>query len=318
MTELWIAIVLGVIEGVTEFLPVSSTGHLLLAQHWLGGFADLSDGFWKRFVVFIQIGAILAVVAFFRERIMHLLTGKRGTEASAPPVTIATAEQSALGGKSDAELFDAASASAPAEAHHTHLRDPVRTHPVLLVAIATVPVLVIGFLLHNVVEKYLETPRFIAAALVVGGVLMIVIEKFRPMPRTEIVEDVTVGQAVFIGFVQVLAAIFPGTSRSAATIMGGLVAGLSRPAAAEFSFFLAIPSMFAACGFSLLKMILDGDGLSLQQWLLLIIGTLVSFLVAWVVIAAFMTYIRKYSFVPFAVYRIILGILVFWLMRPAA
>jgi len=311
VTELWIAIVLGVIEGVTEFLPVSSTGHLLLAQHWLGGFADLSDGFWKRFVVFIQIGAILAVVAFFRERIMHLLTGKRGTEATPPPVVLPTVESSALGAECDA-------ASALAEASHTHLRDPVRTHPVLLVAIATVPVLVIGFLLHNVVEKYLETPRFIAAALVVGGVLMIVIEKFRPMPRTEIVEDVTVGQAVFIGFVQVLAAIFPGTSRSAATIMGGLVAGLSRPAAAEFSFFLAIPSMFAACGFSLLKMILDGDGLSLQQWLLLIIGTLVSFLVAWVVIAAFMTYIRKYSFVPFAVYRIILGILVFWLMRPAA
>jgi undecaprenyl-diphosphatase len=292
VTELWIAIILGIIEGVTEFLPISSTGHLLLAKHWMSGWADLNSSFWARFVVFIQIGAIAAVVVYFRERIMHLLAGRR-LEPPPAPGTFAPD----LG---------------------THLPDPVRWHPVLLVLIATVPVLVVGALLHNVVEKYLETPQFIAGALIVGGVLMILIEKLRPRPQTEAVEDITLGQAIFIGCAQVLAAVFPGTSRSAATIMGGLLAGLSRPAAAEFSFFLAIPSMFAACSFSLFKMIRSGDGLTVTQCLLLAVGTLVSFLVAFVVIAVFMRLIRKYSFVPFAVYRIILGVIVFWLAGIAS
>lgn len=310
MSELWTAIILGVIEGVTEFLPVSSTGHLLLAKRWLSSPAHLGPDFWSRFVVFIQIGAILAVVVYFRERIMHLLTGKRG-EAPAHPEVEADATP-------DAQQANLQPSTSNLDSHEIHLTDPVRTHPILLIAIATIPVLVIGYLMHTIVETYLETPRVIATALIVGGVAMILIEKLRKPARTDIVEDVTVGQAVFIGCAQVLAAIFPGTSRSAATILGGLVAGLSRPAAAEFSFFLAIPSMFAACGFSLLKMLREGPGLTLQQGLLLAIGTLTSFLVAWVVIAAFMSYIRRYSFVPFAVYRIVLGIIVLFVLRNSA
>lgn len=318
MSELWTAILLGVIEGVTEFLPVSSTGHLLLAKRWLSSPAHLGPDFWNRFVVFIQIGAILAVVVYFRERILHLLTGKSVTERkSAPPNEIDSNESNSLRDRTEEES-SSLSIGPESESHQIQLTDPVRTHPIVLIAVATIPVLVIGFLMHKIVEKYLETPRVIAAALIIGGVAMILIEKLRKPPRTDIVEDVTVGQAVFIGCVQVLAAIFPGTSRSAATILGGLVAGLSRPAAAEFSFFLAIPSMFAACGFSLLKMLQDGPGLTLQQSLLLAIGTLTSFLVAWVVIAAFMSYIRRYSFVPFAIYRIILGVIVLLVLRNSA
>lgn len=312
MAELLISILLGVVEGVTEFLPVSSTGHLLLTEHLLRSFADLNADFWKRFVVFIQIGAIAAVVVYFRDRLKHLLTGQpAAAEAPVESASVGVTPADPTSGESSA------TATATQTQPSTHLRDPVRTHPVFLIAIATVPVLVIGFLVHKIVEQYLETPTVIAVALIVGGVAMILIEKLSPPARTEVVEDITVGQALFIGLAQVLAAVFPGTSRSAATIMGGLLAGLNRPAAAEFSFFMAIPSMAAACGFSLLKMITTGGGLTLQQGLLLIIGTLTSFLVAWVVIAGFMTYIRRYSFVPFAVYRIVLGVIVLLLMRRA-
>ncbi|HRK29461.1 MAG TPA: undecaprenyl-diphosphate phosphatase [Tepidisphaeraceae bacterium] len=289
MTELWIAIILGVIEGVTEFLPISSTGHLLLAARWMDGWADLTSTFWVRFVVFIQIGAIAAVVVYFRDRLRNLLAGRRIAETGDSPMFAPDAG--------------------------VQLPDPIRWHPILLILIATVPVLIAGFLLHNVVEQYLETPKVIATALIIGGVLMIAIELLRPKPRTQTVEDITLGQAIFVGCVQILAAVFPGTSRSAATIMGGLVAGLSRPAAAEFSFFLAIPAMCAACGYALLKMLRSGGGLTMQQVLLLVVGTLVSFLVAFVVIAVFMRLIRKYSFIPFAIYRIILGCVVLWLLR---
>jgi undecaprenyl-diphosphatase len=276
--DLIYAILLGIVEGVTEFLPISSTGHLALCQQWMG--IDLeNDPFWRTFAVFIQIGAIIAVLVYFWDRILTLIA-RRPTPAT--PLEIATASSQ-------------------------------RTlHPVWLVAIASAPVFVIGFLAQNYVEEHLANPLVIASALGIGGVLMILIEVLRGPVRTERLEEMTLRQALFIGFAQVLAAIFPGTSRSAATIMGGLVVGLQRSVAAEFSFFLAIPSMFAACGYSLLKLFLaHPDLIGLKELLLLAVGTLVSFLVAWVVIAGFMSYIRRYSFIPFAIYRIILGLIVF-------
>jgi undecaprenyl-diphosphatase len=154
----------------------------------------------------------------------------------------------------------------------------------------------------------------IAAALLIGGVAMAVIEWLPLNVTTRRIERVTWKQALGIGAAQVLAAVFPGTSRSAATIMAGLVGGLSRPAAAEFSFFLAIPAMGAACTYKLLKFLHQGVPPA-SQILLLIIGTLVSFLVAWAVIALFMGYIRRHSFLPFAIYRIALGVVVLLLFK---
>jgi undecaprenyl-diphosphatase len=162
----------------------------------------------------------------------------------------------------------------------------------------------------------MENDRNVGWALLIGGIIMILIEVIPTNVTTRRIERVTWKQALGIGVAQIFAAVFPGTSRSAATIMGGMLAGLSRPAAAEFSFFLAIPAMFAACGYSLLKWVKNENAHpSWQQGLLLTIGTLVSFLVAYAVIAGFMTYIRRHSFIPFALYRIAFGGLVLFLTR---
>ncbi len=273
MADLLVVILLGVVEGLTEFLPVSSTGHLLLCEHWLKLDLD-GNPFWKMFTVVIQIGAIAAVVVYFRARIVELL--KRGRET---PVG--------------------------------------RPTPLMGVIVGTVPVLLIGFVIHKWVEKHLEHPLPVALALGIGGLIMLAIELLRPIVKTERVEDMTWTQAISIGFFQILAVAFPGTSRSAATIIGGMTIGCSRQTAAEFSFFLAIPAMAAACGYKFLKTtkeMIHAPGFSAHefagQMVLLAIGTIVSFLVAWVVIAAFMGYIRRRSFIPFAVYRLILAVVV--------
>lgn len=267
MGELGKAIILGIIEGLTEFIPVSSTGHLILCEKWLG--IHLDEPFWKLFTVFIQIGAILAVVVYFRHKIVQLLSGSVSGNAVAQRV-------------------------------------------VMQVIVATIPVLAAGYLFHKWVEKHMEKPVPIAVALVTGGLVMLAVEFARPGTRTPRLEHLGWGQAIGIGLAQVLAVLFPGTSRSGATIIAGLIGGLSRPAAAEFSFLLAIPAMTAASGYSLLK---SGGGMSGGQITLLLAGTLVSFIVAWAVIALFMGYIRKRTFTPFGFYRIALGILVLVYLR---
>lgn len=278
MADLLVVILLGIVEGLTEFLPISSTGHLLLCEHWLK--LDLDrDPFWKMFTVVIQIGAIAAVAVYFRARIVELL--KRGRETPAG-----------------------------------------RPTPLMGVIVGTVPVLVIGFLIHKWVEANLDKPMPVAWALGIGGVVMLAIELLRPTVKTERVEDMTWTQAIAIGFFQILAVAFPGTSRSAATIIGGMSIGCSRQTAAEFSFFLAIPAMAAASGYKFLKTTMEmihAPGFSAhefaRQMVLLAIGTIVSFLVAWVVIAAFMGYIRQRNFIPFAIYRLIAAgvvVLAFW------
>jgi len=266
MPDILKAIILGIIEGVTEFLPISSTGHLVIAEKFLH--VDLEgDPFWKMFTVFIQIGAIAAVVVFFWKRIV--------------------------------DLFLPASLNPSGEAR----RDG---HALRMIIVGSLP-LVIAYFANKWAERNLESPFVIALALGIGGIIMILIEHFRPAARTEHIESMNWRQALGIGLAQIVAAIFPGTSRSAATIMGGELAGLSRPAAAEFSFFLAIPAMSAACAFSLLK---HRAAMDAHRWLVLAVGTVVSFVVAWVVIAGFMAFIRRYSFVPFAIYRILLAIVV--------
>jgi undecaprenyl-diphosphatase len=271
MPDILKAIILGIVEGVTEFLPISSTGHLVLVEKLLD--ADLEgDPFWKMFTVFIQIGAIAAVVVYFWKRILDLFLPQRGARSQQPP------------------------------------RDG---HALRMIIVGSLP-LIIAYFANKWAEKNLESPFVIALALGIGGALMILIERFRPAARTDRIEAMNWRQALGIGLAQIVAAIFPGTSRSAATIMGGELAGLSRPAAAEFSFFLAIPAMGAACAFSLLKHRATMDS---QRWLVLAVGTLVSFVVAWVVIAGFMAFIRRHSFIPFAIYRILLAIIVILVFR---
>lgn len=310
MPPLLQVIILGIVEGVTEFLPISSTGHLLLCEHWMKLDMEANGQFWKHFAIFIQIGAIAAVVVYFRHRIMQLLRG--GAARKMTPLEIATSAGVGSGAIDPPGRADAIRNDDPDEA----AAGTSGAHTLLMIALATLPVLIIGFLAHNWVERVMETPRNIAWAILIGGVLMVLVE-LMPFPvQTRRIEAINWRQALFIGMVQVLAAVFPGTSRSAATILGGLGAGLSRPAAAEFSFFLAIPAMGAACAYSLLKYVKSAHATA-NELLLMLIGTLVSFLVAWVVIAGFMSYIRRHTFIPFAIYRIGLGILVLWLVTRA-
>lgn len=287
MRELIYAILLGVVEGVTEFLPISSTGHILLCQHWMGLDMTSEHSMWKTFAIFIQIGAILAVVVYFRDRIIALLRGH-----PRPASAVARDPESA---EREVELV-----------HTTEHRWRVLSN----IALGTAPVLIVGVLVHDFVQSYLETPILISAVLLVGGLLMILVEWRRPRVTTHHMEDMTWRQALGIGLVQVLAAVFPGLSRSAATILGGMVGGLSRSAAAEFSFFLSIPAIFAASSYSLLKFFLRRPDVTRQEVLLFVTGAVISFVVAWGVIDWFMHFIRRHTFIPFAIYRIVLAAVV--------
>ena len=289
MDDLMRVVVLGIVEGLTEFLPVSSTGHLILCERWMG--VDLDhDPFWKMFTVVIQLGAILAVVVYFRDRIVALIRA-----AFAPAAEnhdpIESAPTSGEAGRARQAM-----AAAPARAG--------RLSPVWLVLLATIPVLVVGKLAHKWVEAKMETSTVVALSLGIGGLLMLLIEWVHPASTTERLEEMSLRQALIIGTTQVLAVLFPGTSRSAATIMPGLMVGLTRQTATEFSFFLAIPAMVAATGYKLIK---ERSHLVAREAMLLMIGTLVSFLVAWIVIAGFMAFIRRRNFNVFAIYRIVLA-----------
>ena len=282
MTDYLLAVLFGIIEGVTEFLPVSSTAHLRIVKPLCG--ISLEDPYWKMFDVVIQFGAVLCLPIFFRKRIWDFLRTF--------PTNPITGE-----------------------------RNLVR-HPVTLVGIAFVCTVIPMVLLKKVVSHNLESLTVIGAALLIGGAVMWGVDVLFTTPRTDDVARMNPVQAAIIGLMQVLAGVFPGTSRSMATIAGGQVAGLSRAAALEFSFFLSIPTMFAACSKELydsLKPGVDATGLSpatitTQQWVTLAIGFVVSFFVAWGVVAWFMAWVRRHGFVPFAMYRIALGLgILIWL-----
>ena len=258
------AVLLGIIEGITEFLPISSTGHLIIANRFIeftGNFANLFD-------VVIQLGAILSVVVYFWHRLN-------------PFSGVKTAE----------------------EKQHTWLLWKKSLAGVL-------PALLIGGAIGHKGEELLFDPMVVACALIVGGVVLWWLESSQRTVSVTAVEQMSYRTALAIGLIQCLAMV-PGTSRSAATIIGAMMLGLSRPAAAEFSFFLAIPTMAAASAYSLLKAQLQ---LTTMEWQTLAIGFVVSFFVAWLVIAFFMNYIRNNNFKPFAVYRIILAIVLFLLL----
>jgi undecaprenyl-diphosphatase len=288
LNDYLLSVLLGVIEGLTEFLPVSSTAHLRIAEGLLH--IDLSDGYWKMYTIVIQLGAILCLPVYFWSRIAKFVgTFPRGERG----------DRTAL------------------------------THPLSLTAIAFVVTAIPSFLLTKLIGKNLESLYVMGASLLVGGIVMWIVDGMKAVweisgpkaPRNPIhtwkMEDMSFGQAVWIGACQILSAVFPGTSRSMATIAAGQLAGMSRAAALEFSFFLSIPTMVVATGYTLLKS-LRGKGqnpigishLSSPQWVVLAIGFIVSFLVAYGSVAWFMAWVRKRGFAPFALYRIIVGIAV--------
>jgi len=275
MYEYLLSIFLGVVEGLTEFLPVSSTAHLRICEALLH--IDLHDGFWKMYTIVIQLGAILALPVYFWHRILQFLRtfpkGERGNRT-------------------------------------------ILTHPLSLTLIAFVVTAVPAWLLTKQIGKNLENLWVMALALLIGGIVMWVVDVVFTRPRTMHMEEMTPPQAIWIGAAQILSAVFPGTSRSMSTIAAGQVAGLSRPAALEFSFFLSMPTMVVATGFDFLKTVMprhhEADiaplTINAHQWIVLVIGFVVSFFVALMVVAWFMNWVRERGFVPFALYRIVLGI----------
>jgi len=252
------AFIMGIVEGLTEFLPVSSTGHMII----VGDFIDFKgESFHTMFEIVIQLGAILAVIFYYRDKIIDSLMNLRP------------------GQKGFAFWFK--------------------------IFIAFLPSAVIGLLLNDLIEEYLFSSFTVAIALVAGGILMILAENIFGRWGLDDMDRTDVRQAFTIGIGQCLALI-PGMSRSASTIMGGMAAGLSARAAAEFSFFLAIPTMIAASGYSLIK---GFSSMTSLQWQALGIGFVVSFLVALLAVDRFLTFLKRHSLKVFAYYRIMVGII---------
>ena len=287
MHDYLLSLILGVVEGLTEFLPVSSTAHLRLSEALLH--ISLSDGYWKMYSIVIQLGAILCLPVYFWGRITKFLsTFPRGESGN----------RTAL------------------------------THPLGLTTAAFVVTAIPSFLLTKVIGKHLESIVIIGWSLLIGGVVMWLVDAMNakaeaagPNGNSRIhtwkMEEMSLGQSIWIGFCQVFSAVFPGTSRSMSTIAAGQIAGMSRAAALEFSFFVSIPTMAAATLYTLYKS-LRGKGenpigvsqIDAHGWVVLAIGFVVSFIVAYASVAWFMAYVRKRGFAPFAVYRIIVGVLV--------
>ena len=294
MNDYLLSVVLGIVEGLTEFLPVSSTAHLRITEALMH--INLSDGYWKMYSIVIQLGAIACLPVYFRERILKFLStfprGERGDR--------------------------------------TFL-----THPLSLTVVAFVVTAIPAFLLTKVIGKHLESLEIMGLALLFGGIAMWIIDALNakweaagpgaPGSRIRVwhTEDMSFGQAVWIGACQILSAVFPGTSRSMSTIAAGQLAGMSRSSALEFSFFLSMPTMVVATCYDLLKSLLGKSenpigvsGMTSHEWIVLAIGFIVSFFVAYASVAWFMAYVRKHGFVPFAIYRIFAGIAVLvWIAK---
>ena len=297
MNDYLLSLILGIVEGLTEFLPVSSTAHLRIAEALMH--ISLSSGYWKMYTIVIQLGAIACLPIYFRARIAKFLStfpkGERG----------------------DRNLL---------------------THPLSLVAVAFVVTAIPAFLLTKVIGQHLESLQIMGLALLIGGIAMWIVDAMNarseaagpgaPRGRIRIwhMEDMSLGQAIWIGACQILSAVFPGTSRSMSTIAAGQLAGMSRASALEFSFFLSIPTMVVATCYDLLKSLsgksenpIGVSQIDVHGWIVLAIGFVISFIVAYGSVAWFMAWVRKRGFAPFAVYRIIVGIVVLaWISKLGA
>ncbi|XZE18999.1 undecaprenyl-diphosphate phosphatase [Pirellulaceae bacterium SH449] len=304
MNDLLSSIIQGIVEGLTEFLPVSSTAHILLTQELLG--TDRESPFWKMYTVFIQLGAILSVVVFFRSRLLGFVESfwvawkhSKGSARIAPEAVDSPSESASSSGEKGSK-------SAATKTHWL-------THPLSLVMLSFVVTAVPCLLIDKLIGDNMESQLVIAIALIVGAIVMIVVDYwFGKNPTTHSIEEISPKQAIAIGLFQILAAAFPGTSRSMSTIVGGQLFGLSRTAALEFSFFLAIPVMLAAAAFKLLQFMLKHSMPTSAEWINLAVGFVVSFIVAYAVIAWFIAWVRTRGFIPFAIYRLLVGTFILW------
>ncbi len=266
-----IILILGIVEGLTEFIPVSSTGHLIVVDQflrfneWLGAAGEEKR---QLFDIFIQLGAILAVGWIYREKLVGAVT--RGLSN----------------------------------------REGADRRLLLMLIIAFVPAGVFGLLFNKFIKAHLFSPWTVAWALIVGGVLIMIIERLPLRARASSTEEMTLSQAFAVGCAQVLS-LFPGTSRSAATIMGGLCAGITRPAATEFSFLLSFPTMMAATFYSLWK---SRHALDSEFLLALFAGFVVAFVVAFLVVKWLIRFVQTHNFTVFAIYRILFGALILYLV----
>jgi undecaprenyl-diphosphatase len=259
MDSIGIAIALGIVEGLTEFIPVSSTGHLIIAGHLLGFVGRKASSF----EIAIQSGAILAVVVLYWQRFVALI-----------PMTNAgnSAVVSTMRG----------------------------WHGLRRIALASLPTLIVGYLARHVIKDYLFTPAAVSCALLVGGLVILIVERWVSPRRANSLETLSLTQAIGIGLFQILA-LWPGTSRAAATIIGGMLLGLDRKGAAEFSFLIAAPILIAATGYEIVRMHAAFDSQGLAQFG---VGFTVSFIAAMVAVRSFMLYLGRWSLAPFGWYRI--------------
>ncbi|PWM46494.1 MAG: undecaprenyl-diphosphatase [Clostridiales bacterium] len=266
MLDILKSILFGIIEGITEWLPISSTGHLILLENFVK-FENVSEGFWDMFQVVIQLGAIIAVVVLFWNKIFPFRIKKT-----------------------------------------PHIKTKTLNLWVKIL-IACVPAAIIGVFFDDIFNKYFYNPLSVSIALIVFGIAFIIIENYnkKRSPNVTSLNQITYKLALYIGIFQVIAAIFPGTSRSGATIVGALLLGVSRTVAAEFTFFLAIPVMFGA---SLLKIAKFGFSFTGAEALILIVGMIVAFVVSFICIRFLMNYVKKHDFKVFGWYRIVLGAIV--------
>ena len=269
MVEILKAILFGIVEGITEWLPISSTGHMILLDEFVT--LDVSPEFWEVFLVVIQLGAIFSVVILFWNKIFPFDFSAKGRKKGI-------------------------------------IRKDIFQMWFKVIA-ACVPAMIYGVLLDDLISPYLYNATVVAVMLIVFGIAFIVIENWNKgrKPRVKSIAALTYRDALLIGLFQLIAAIFPGTSRSGATIVGALLIGVSRTVSAEFTFFLAIPVMFGA---SLLKLVKYGFAFTGSEVLLLVVGMVSAFVVSMLVISFLMGYIRKHDFKVFGWYRIVLGILV--------
>jgi undecaprenyl-diphosphatase len=277
------SLLLGIVEGLTEFLPVSSTAHLRIAEAAMR--IPLDDAYWIMYTIVIQAGAILALILLYLSRIVGFIKSFPRGESG------------------DRTWWN---------------------HPISLTLIAFFFTSIIALPLHKLSEKHLENVPVMAWTLLIGGIIMWVVDarSSRYEPNTLHVEEMSLGQSIWIGICQSLSAVFPGTSRSMSTIAAGQLASMDRPSALEFSFLLSIPTMIAATAWDLLKSIHPSKSalaagavpvaqvaMTNQRWIVLVIGFVVSFIVALGVVEWFLAWVRRHGFTIFAVYRIILGIL---------